>query len=210
MAVQNPFFGKRDNDSFSSRGPASGLSTGSVSPTGGSLSSSGLGGNTSTPLSSTATRGTVQAPVPAAEETGGSKLTVGPNIKLKGVEITDCDTLVVEGTVEATMNSRVIKIAENGAFHGTAEIDIAEIHGKFDGTLTVREKLVIFGSGKVSGKIRYGKVVIEEGGELTGQIEAGTGNRSASSSASSSAWASKPASATASSSDTDAAASAVA
>ncbi|HEX5739406.1 MAG TPA: polymer-forming cytoskeletal protein, partial [Hydrogenophaga sp.] len=25
---------------------------------------------------------------------GGSKLTVGPNIKLKGVEITDCDTLV--------------------------------------------------------------------------------------------------------------------
>ena len=79
----------------------------------------------------------------------------------------------VEGTVEATMNSRVIKIAENGAFHGTAEIDIAEIHGEFDGTLTVRQKLVIFGSGKVSGKIRYGKVVIEEGGELTGQIEAG-------------------------------------
>jgi hypothetical protein len=53
---------------------------------------------------------------PAAEENGGSKLTVGPNIKLKGVEITDCDTLVVEGTVEATMNSRVIKIAEQGRF----------------------------------------------------------------------------------------------
>src|SRR2546429_6030355 len=52
-----------------------------------------------------------------------------PNIKLKGVEITDCDTLVVEGTVEATMDSRVIQIAEQGAFHGTAEIDIAEIHG---------------------------------------------------------------------------------
>src|SRR2546427_10072329 len=85
-----------------------------------------------------------------------------------------CDTLVVEGTVEATMDSRVIQIAEQGAFHGTAEIDIAEIHGVFDGTLTVREKLVIYGTGKVSGKIRYGKVVIEEGGELTGQIEAGS------------------------------------
>ena len=126
---------------------------------------------------------------PLAEENGGSKLTVGPNIKLKGVEITDCDTLVVEGTVEATMNSRVIKIAEQGAFHGTAEIDIAEIHGKFDGTLTVREKLVIYGSGKVSGTIRYGKVVIEEGGELTGQIEAGTrSGTSSSSNASASAW----------------------
>ena len=32
-----------------------------------------------------------------------SRLIVGPNIKLKGVEITDCDTLLVEGRVEASM-----------------------------------------------------------------------------------------------------------
>ena len=76
------------------------------------------------------------------------------------------------------MDSRVIEIAEQGAFHGTAEIDVAEIRGIFDGTLVVREKLVIYGTGKVSGKIRYGKVVIEEGGELTGQIEAGSSSRS--------------------------------
>ena len=102
---------------------------------------------------------------------GGSKLTVGPNIKLKGVEITDCDTLFVEGLVEATMDSRVIQIAQQGAFKGTAEIDIAEIHGVFDGNLTVRQKLVIYATGKVTGKIRYGKVVIEEGGQLSGDIE---------------------------------------
>ncbi len=114
------------------------------------------------------------APAPASTE-GGSKLIVGPNIKLKGVEITDCDTLVVEGRVEATMNSRVIQIAESGAFKGSAEIDIAEIHGEFDGELTVRQKLVIFATGKVSGKVRYGKVVIEEGGQLSGEIQVGTG-----------------------------------
>ncbi|WP_382324495.1 polymer-forming cytoskeletal protein [Hydrogenophaga sp. UC242_53] len=102
---------------------------------------------------------------------GGSKLTVGPNIKLKGVEITDCDTLVVEGLVEATMDSRVIQIAEQGEFKGSAEIDIAEIRGVFDGNLTVRQKLVIYATGKVTGKIRYGKVVIEEGGQLSGDIE---------------------------------------
>ena len=178
MAVQNPFFGKRDNDTFSSRNSATGM------PSAGTLNSSGLG----VPPSSNMRPATPPA-APVTEATGGSQLTVGPNIKLKGVEITDCDTLVVEGTVEATMNSRVIKIAEQGAFHGTAEIDIAEIHGKFDGTLTVREKLVIYGSGKVSGTIRYGKVVIEEGGELTGQIEAGTrSGTSSSSNASASAW----------------------
>ena len=102
---------------------------------------------------------------------GGSKLTVGPNIKLKGVEITDCDTLVVEGMVEATMDSRVIQISQQGEFKGSAEIDIAEIRGLFDGNLTVRQKLVIYATGKVTGKIRYGKVVIEEGGQLSGDIE---------------------------------------
>ena len=103
----------------------------------------------------------------------GSKLIVGPNIKLKGVEISDCDTLVVEGRVEATMNSRVIQIAEMGAFTGSAEVDLAEIRGDFEGELTVRQKLVIFGTGKVSGKIRYGKLVVEEGGQLSGDVQSG-------------------------------------
>lgn len=109
----------------------------------------------------------------ASTNESGSKLIVGPNIKLKGVEITDCDTLVVEGRVEATMDSRVIQIAEIGAFKGSAEIDIAEIRGEFDGDLTVREKLVIYATGKVSGKIRYGRVVIEEGGQIMGDVQVG-------------------------------------
>ncbi len=103
-----------------------------------------------------------------------SKLTVGPNIKLKGVEITDCDTLVVEGRVEATIDSRVIQISERGAFVGNAEFDIAEIRGEFEGDLTVRQKLVVYSSGRVTGKVRYGKLVIEEGGQLSGDVQMST------------------------------------
>src|SRR5262245_3450558 len=51
------------------------------------------------------------APAAARAEESGARLIVGPNIKLKGVEIDDCDTLVVEGRVEATMVSRVIQVA---------------------------------------------------------------------------------------------------
>lgn len=113
-----------------------------------------------------------KAPAPAkAGESGGSQMIVGPNIKLKGVEITDCDTLVVEGHVEATMDSRMVQIAQGGTFSGTAGIDIAEIHGRFSGELTVRKCLTIHATGHVTGKIRYGKVVIEEGGELSGDIK---------------------------------------
>ena len=105
------------------------------------------------------------------EERKEAKLVVGPDIKMKGAEISDCDTLVVEGRMEATLDSRVIEIAPNGTFCGTVAVDSAEIHGKLEGELTVRKQLVIHATGKVSGKIRYAKIKVEEGAELSGTIE---------------------------------------
>lgn len=100
----------------------------------------------------------------------GNKLIVGPNIKLKGSEITDCEILVVEGRVEASMNSRDIRIAEGGVFSGKAEIDVAEVRGTFEGDLTARKRLVIYATGKVSGVIRYGAMMVEEGGTISGDV----------------------------------------
>jgi len=114
-----------------------------------------------------------EAPKPAVdktEERKEAKLIVGPDIKMKGVEVTDCDTLVVEGRIEATLDSRVLQIAQNGVFAGTVAVDTAEIHGRLEGDLTVRKQLVIHATGKVSGKIRYAKIKVEEGAELAGEI----------------------------------------
>ncbi|MBC7681788.1 MAG: polymer-forming cytoskeletal protein [Ferruginibacter sp.] len=164
MALQTPFFGKREPETFGLRNNLAQAQTLAQKP--------------QSPVTPPVAE-TVDIPVetvadqPAAK-TPGSTLTVGPNIKLKGLEITDCDTLVVEGTVEATMDSRLMQITATGAFKGSANIDIAEIHGAFDGELTVRDKLVIYSSGKVTGKVRYGKLVVEEGGQLTGEIAFGT------------------------------------
>ncbi|MFJ7565691.1 polymer-forming cytoskeletal protein [Herminiimonas sp. NPDC097707] len=164
MLRSDTLFGKRESNT-----PNPSLSTNS-SP---ALSTT-TGQGFNKPVSSSAggfnSPASTHASNPSVNEVG-SKLIVGPNIKLKGVEITDCDTLVVEGFVEATMDSRVIQIAKEGSFKGSAGIDIAEIHGTFDGELTVRQKLVIYASGKVSGKIRYGNVVIEEGGQLMGDVQ---------------------------------------
>ncbi|MEO8419162.1 MAG: polymer-forming cytoskeletal protein [Methylophilaceae bacterium] len=151
----------------------------SVSP---SVSPSVTPGHLAAMESATSTTATVTEPksnavsnatpdaVPNAEAISGSRLIVGPDVKLKGAEILDCDTLVVEGRVEATMDSRVIQIAINGSFSGKVGIDVAEIYGQFDGELTARSQLIIHASGRVSGKIRYGKILIEEGGELSGDI----------------------------------------
>jgi cytoskeletal protein CcmA (bactofilin family) len=117
------------------------------------------------------------APAPAAHPEaakapgkGEAKLIVGPDIKMKGVEITDCDTLAVEGRIEATLDARVLQIAPQGIFSGTVAVDNAEIHGRLEGELTVRKQLVIHATGKVTGKIRYAKIKVEEGAELGGEI----------------------------------------
>jgi cytoskeletal protein CcmA (bactofilin family) len=169
MALASPFFGKREPEPLAPAvAPYSPQSNRHLN---GSLKTEpahNLANNNLTQNNLTQTGQKVEATTASTE--GGSRLIVGPNIKLKGVEITDCDTLVVEGTVEATMDSRVIQIMANGAFKGSADIDIAEIHGQFDGNLTVRDKLVIYAQGKVNGTIRYGKVIIEEGGQLSGDV----------------------------------------
>ncbi|MDG1287050.1 MAG: polymer-forming cytoskeletal protein [Rickettsiales bacterium] len=120
--------------------------------------------------------GMAAAPMGAPSEkpkppAGRRVLTVGHDILLKG-EIATCDRLVIEGAVDAVLNEvHTVEISETGSFKGAAEIEDAEISGEFDGELTVRGRLVIYATGKVRGKITYGEIEIERGGELTGTIK---------------------------------------
>ncbi len=104
------------------------------------------------------------------------RLIVGREISLTG-EITSCERLVVEGTVEANLNNcREIEIAEAGLMKGTASIDEAEIRGRYEGSLTVRKRLLIRATGKVTGTVRYGQLEIELGGQISGDVQAQPGN----------------------------------
>ena len=105
-------------------------------------------------------------PAPRRNEAEVRKLIVGR-------EITSCDKVIVEGSVEANLtNCRDIDIAESGLFKGSASIEDAEIRGRFEGNLVVRKRLLIKASGRVSGTIRYGQIEIECGGQISGDIQA--------------------------------------
>jgi cytoskeletal protein CcmA (bactofilin family) len=109
---------------------------------------------------------------PRRSEADVRKLIVGREITLSG-EITSCDKLIVEGSVEANLtNCRDVDISESGLFKGSASIDEAEIRGRFEGNLVVRKRLLIKASGRVSGTIRYGQIEIECGGQISGDIQA--------------------------------------
>jgi cytoskeletal protein CcmA (bactofilin family) len=116
------------------------------------------------------------AAAPPKSDASDRTLTVGRGISLNG-EINACDRLVVEGKVEAALSDcKSIEIAESGLFKGSAEIQDADISGRFEGKLTVRGRLMIRSKGKVSGEVRYGQLEIELGGQIVGHIEATSGD----------------------------------
>jgi cytoskeletal protein CcmA (bactofilin family) len=97
-------------------------------------------------------------------------LTVGRDISLKG-DITECDSLIVEGRIEAKLESaRALEVASGGRFDGSARVETAIISGRFDGDLDVTGALRITALGKVTGKVSYGRLEIENGGEVNGDI----------------------------------------
>ena len=89
-------------------------------------------------------------------------------IKMKGIEVADCDSVLVDGYMEATFQTRLVQISESGVVTGVATMDVAEIWGRFDGELTAHEQLIIHPSGRVNGKVQCAKIKIEEGGRNNG------------------------------------------
>jgi cytoskeletal protein CcmA (bactofilin family) len=97
---------------------------------------------------------------------------VGREISLAG-DISSCDRLVVEGSVEANLHEcRELNIAESGLFKGNASIEQAEVRGRFEGDLVIRKRLMIRASGHVAGSISYGELEIECGGKISGTVQA--------------------------------------
>jgi len=99
-----------------------------------------------------------------------ANLHVGKGLELKG-KISSCDSLVIEGNVEAEIESGSLTVSETGQVKGDAQVEEAEIEGLFEGTLEVKGCLIIRATGKVSGIIHYGQLMIDQGGRLIGDVD---------------------------------------
>jgi cytoskeletal protein CcmA (bactofilin family) len=107
----------------------------------------------------------------SVSELDGKKLIVGKQIVLSG-EIKACEKLVVEGKVEASLtDSHSIEILKDGLFKGAATIDVADISGRFEGDLVVRQRLMVRATGHILGSVRYGEMEIERGGTIAGDMQ---------------------------------------
>ncbi|MCL2505303.1 MAG: polymer-forming cytoskeletal protein [Alphaproteobacteria bacterium] len=105
----------------------------------------------------------------------GRKLIVGDGLSLKG-EIVSCDILVVAGKVEVTLtDGRLLEIQETGQFKGNVEIENADIAGRYDGDLVVHGRLTIRSTGRVGGRVKYGELEVNVGGQIIGELEVTNG-----------------------------------
>ena len=100
----------------------------------------------------------------------GNRMSVGPGIELKG-EISNCAILVVEGNVEASLDAESLEVLQRGVFKGDARVETADIQGSVEGDLTVTGLLRIHSTGSASGKITYGRIEVDTGGGLHGEIK---------------------------------------
>lgn len=120
----------------------------------------------------TMSRVTPPAPAPApTPDVDSARLCIGSKIKMKG-SVEDCGVLQVDGHFEASAQSNDLKVSESGIFVGDADVHNAEIVGRFEGNLNVKDRLVIRSTGVVTGTVRYGGIAIENGGKITGDIQA--------------------------------------
>jgi cytoskeletal protein CcmA (bactofilin family) len=109
------------------------------------------------------------APRPASPDR--RTLVVGRGISLQGT-VSEAERLVVEGTVESQMiQATELSISHTGVFKGEVQVEDAEIAGTFDGTLTARGALVIRGTGRILGVARCRRLMVEEGGQISGRME---------------------------------------
>ena len=118
------------------------------------------------------------APLPALRNTPIGRreaerrtLTVGRGIVMEGV-IKECERLIIEGIVETTLISTTeLVISPGGLYKGEADTEDADIAGTIDGVVTVRGSLIVRGTGKLLGTVRCRRLQVEDGGQISGQLE---------------------------------------
>jgi cytoskeletal protein CcmA (bactofilin family) len=97
-------------------------------------------------------------------------LIIGRDVRLKG-EIFACDKVILEGDAEIALTGcRHLQIGGAGSFRGNADVTEADISGQFEGDLVAREWLTVRPTGRIKGTVRYARITIESGGQITGEM----------------------------------------
>jgi cytoskeletal protein CcmA (bactofilin family) len=97
---------------------------------------------------------------------------LGPGLRIKG-EVTGTDDLLVDGSVEGTIQLDGRKLTVGPGAKIAADIQAAEIvvYGEVKGDLHARDRIEIKKDGAVLGELATSRIMIEDGAYFKGSIE---------------------------------------
>src|ERR1700750_3296209 len=105
-----------------------------------------------------------------SEKGSEGALFIGAGGTLKGdVEVPGAAS--VDGKFEGTLKAKTLIVGQTGHVSGQISCETAEIRGMVEDHLTVKSRLVLRSTGSLAGTIAYSKIMVEEGGSITGTIE---------------------------------------
>lgn len=115
---------------------------------------------------------------PATAQNGGTNVvTLGPRDSLHGrLEIQG--DLKVHGTVEGELKaSGDVAVESTASVQATIEGANVSVRGQVNGNVTARRRLTIGGSGHLNGDVRVGRLTVDDGATLNGNVSM-TGEKS--------------------------------
>lgn len=94
---------------------------------------------------------------------------IGADTVLKG-NLLNGRQVEIYGYVEGELIVENLIIHDGGRLFGTARADTAEIRGLLQGEVAVKNLITIGASGTVIGKVQYGNIQMENGGNLSAEL----------------------------------------
>lgn len=94
---------------------------------------------------------------------------ISDDLIIKG-DIRNGGKIEVRGLIEGTVSAEHLVVHPGGRVLGTLKVDNADINGLFEGNAAIKQLISIGSSGIVRGDVRYGKLAMVAGGELTAEV----------------------------------------
>ena len=104
------------------------------------------------------------------EPTSENSIVIGAGVELKGDMVVP-GSATVNGKFEGKLKAKNLIVGPTGRLSGQISVETAEVRGAIEENLTVESKLILRASGNISGSISYSKIMVEEGGVMTGTID---------------------------------------
>lgn len=96
-------------------------------------------------------------------------LVIDAHTSIKG-QVRGCHRIEISGAFEGDLEAHTLIVQAGGQCQGSIAAETAEVHGSLEGEIRVKHLIRIRSTGSVTGRVQYGRLALEPGGELLAEV----------------------------------------